>query len=211
MCRREVVHSKNLFYDETLVATEDYDLWERASNVTHLSNVDEVLLGYRKHSAAATSRNGEAGKKMYKNIMRRQISRLIAAPEEHQIELHYRIFTEGPHPSEASLAEIRNWFDQLASANRRTNLYPPALLEVLARRPFKWVRQNGASVAAHRQQRLKEVALFYRRTPRCGGKKLPAIFYQSPITRAPCALFVRLPVCCLEGGSGRRIRQWVWR
>ena len=54
MMRREVV-ARVGGYSIDIVHAEDYDLWRRLSWVTHLSNLEEVLLCYRRHETTIES------------------------------------------------------------------------------------------------------------------------------------------------------------
>src|SRR5262249_14700826 len=55
MMRRDVV--AKLGYRTEAIHVEDYDLWMRASTVTRLANIPEVLLKYRVLSHSVSSRN----------------------------------------------------------------------------------------------------------------------------------------------------------
>ncbi|MET3179678.1 UNVERIFIED_ORG: glycosyltransferase involved in cell wall biosynthesis [Variovorax guangxiensis] len=54
MLRRQLFIENNLFYDETMRFSEDYDLWTRAIRVTRLGNVQEILLRYRRHNESVS-------------------------------------------------------------------------------------------------------------------------------------------------------------
>lgn len=53
--RKEVITRYNLFYNERFLASQDYDLWVRAANVTLLANIPEVLVLYRLHDKQVSS------------------------------------------------------------------------------------------------------------------------------------------------------------
>ncbi|WP_434661757.1 glycosyltransferase [Paraburkholderia sp. A3BS-1L] len=57
MFRRELFARQELFYNESMRFSEDYDLWSRAIRVTKLANVPEVLLHYRRHNESASMAN----------------------------------------------------------------------------------------------------------------------------------------------------------
>ena len=48
--RKNIITNFNLFYNETFTAAQDYELWVRASQVTKLANIPEVLVQYRSHN-----------------------------------------------------------------------------------------------------------------------------------------------------------------
>ena len=54
MFRRKLFLEHDLFYDESLKYSEDYELWGRAIRVTGLGNVPENLLKYRRHEESAS-------------------------------------------------------------------------------------------------------------------------------------------------------------
>ncbi|MCJ7575561.1 MAG: glycosyltransferase [Dehalococcoidia bacterium] len=54
MMRRDVIERLN-FYSSEATYAEDYDLWSRASLITHLANIPEALLRYRVWEGGLTS------------------------------------------------------------------------------------------------------------------------------------------------------------
>jgi glycosyltransferase involved in cell wall biosynthesis len=61
MFRRAVVRDQVGFYDETLVLSEDYDLWCRIASVLPMANLPEHLVRYRLHPASLTASSAERG------------------------------------------------------------------------------------------------------------------------------------------------------
>ncbi|RTE67155.1 glycosyltransferase [Amphritea opalescens] len=59
MMRVDILKEHNLFFNESFKVCEDWDLWYRMSQVTKISNVDEVLLYYRKHGGSLTKKREE--------------------------------------------------------------------------------------------------------------------------------------------------------
>lgn len=56
MLRADIIRQHALFFDESLSMCEDWDLWYRMSQVTRISNVEDVLLYYRKHSSNSSKK-----------------------------------------------------------------------------------------------------------------------------------------------------------
>lgn len=54
MMRKALLRDFNLWYDETIPTCEDYDLWQRISEVSELEIIPEVLVQYRVHSNQTT-------------------------------------------------------------------------------------------------------------------------------------------------------------
>jgi glycosyltransferase involved in cell wall biosynthesis len=54
--RRRVIIDHNLFHNPMYIIGEDYDLWVRASKVTQLANIPEILHYYRRHDLQISTR-----------------------------------------------------------------------------------------------------------------------------------------------------------
>jgi glycosyltransferase involved in cell wall biosynthesis len=138
MFRRESIMRHGLEYDEALSATEDYDLWERAARATRLANLPEILLGYRKHGGAATHRHQQEGRRVYREVMMRQIRRLGFEPSPSEIELHFTLFNSGYDPLKTPLADVEIWFSRLIAQNQHAKVYNPDLLERMLNGRKRW-------------------------------------------------------------------------
>lgn len=56
--RKEIFDQHGLRYDESLTIAQDYDLWYRTAQYSHLANINKVLLEYREHEHQV-SRNSQ--------------------------------------------------------------------------------------------------------------------------------------------------------
>lgn len=50
MFRTSIIRKNNLYFDTNLKIAEDYDFWRKIGSFTKVTNIDEILLYYRKHS-----------------------------------------------------------------------------------------------------------------------------------------------------------------
>jgi len=50
MFRLSVVKENNIYFDINLKIAEDYDFWRRIGLYSKVTNIDEILINYRKHS-----------------------------------------------------------------------------------------------------------------------------------------------------------------
>ncbi|BBB24807.1 glycosyltransferase family 2 protein [Amphritea japonica] len=66
MLRGSLVQEHELYFDESLSMCEDWDLWYRVSQVSRVSNVEDVLVYYRKHSNNSSRKRTE----MYRSKIR---------------------------------------------------------------------------------------------------------------------------------------------
>ncbi len=66
MLRAALIEPHGLYFDESLSMCEDWDLWYRISKVSKVSNIEDVLLYYRKHSSNSSKKRAE----MYRSKIR---------------------------------------------------------------------------------------------------------------------------------------------
>lgn len=76
MMRREVVKQAN-GYNVEMTTSQDYDLWQRLSGVTRLSNLPEVLLYKRAHNNNVTYTQGDDQRQNAFKISQRMMSELL--------------------------------------------------------------------------------------------------------------------------------------
>ena len=78
MMRRDIVEQLGFYRPEALQA-EDYDLWARASPITKLANIPEVLLRYRSWQGGASSRHSQMVEQYTVMVMHSMIVRLLGS------------------------------------------------------------------------------------------------------------------------------------
>jgi glycosyltransferase involved in cell wall biosynthesis len=76
MMRRQIVKQVG-GYSSDMVHAEDYDLWRRLSYVTRLSNLQDVLLQFRKHDASISNRHVSEQRQNGIQICRLMISHVL--------------------------------------------------------------------------------------------------------------------------------------
>lgn len=74
---RKKVYKKSGGYDPFLVPAEDYDLWQRLSQYTMISNVRKVLILYRKHEKNISKTQANLQQELDILISQRAISTLV--------------------------------------------------------------------------------------------------------------------------------------
>lgn len=121
--RKDFVES-GLRYDPGHPHAEDYDLWSRASRMTRLSNVAQVLLRYRVHVEQLTSRHGGAQFNSAKLVRARELARLLPDVTPGEIDFHQEILTSAFQPDPMTLSRIEAWLLRLGRENQRTGIFP---------------------------------------------------------------------------------------
>ncbi|MET3462626.1 glycosyltransferase family 2 protein [Variovorax atrisoli] len=86
MLRRQLFIENNLFYDESMRFSEDYDLWTRAIRVMKLGNVQEILLRYRRHAESVSIAHMDEMHRLDVGVKLRMIGYLVGDLSPTEIE-----------------------------------------------------------------------------------------------------------------------------
>jgi glycosyltransferase involved in cell wall biosynthesis len=127
MMRKHILTKHNLYYDIDYQYAEDYELWVRLSDFTHLSNVPEVLLLYRQHEAQVSTRHTDIQTAHADRIRMNQLYRLGIHPSKEEWAVHKSLSIFGY--ADASSDQLRQWFDKLLRHNEQYRLYDSDTLE----------------------------------------------------------------------------------
>ncbi|HYX50409.1 MAG TPA: hypothetical protein VE843_11740, partial [Ktedonobacteraceae bacterium] len=100
MFRRALFTEHNLFYNESLQVSEDYDLWTRAIRITEIGNVQENLLKYRRHGKNASICNVVAQTEHDVDIKVNMIDYLVGGASSEQKHRLRTIFRNENIPDE---------------------------------------------------------------------------------------------------------------
>ena len=135
--RKSFLIDNNLFYRAEFKTAEDYDFWVRASMCFPLSNLDEVLLLYRRHPGQLSIRKAEDENKNADSIRLFQLNLLDLNPTDDEALTHNRIARGERFKSKSDIVEVEAWLEKINEANENKKIYPrPALAEYLAKRWF---------------------------------------------------------------------------
>jgi len=173
MLRRKQIVENNLFYRESYIHTEDYDLWSRISHTLKMANVPEVLLKYRRHKGQISSAFRDIQRANSDNVRLSLFKMLEVAPSSEELDLHIRIAHRRPEASLAFIDDVEGWLMKLLSANRVTKQYQDAaFLEILGNFWWEtcfnasalgmtvWRRFRESKLARHARIDLKHQAAF---------------------------------------------------
>lgn len=172
MVRRGCLSEEEFCFDARFPPAEDYDLWERISRASSVSNISEVLTLYRIHPNQISTIRREQQRKSVWEIQSRLLKQLHVAPSEQEKALHLDIGV-GWHfvVDEAQLNRTEEWLNKLAAANENTEVFPrDAFRRVLAERWFfanlapvregmvSWKRYGKSGLSSWGASRLRRQA-----------------------------------------------------
>jgi glycosyltransferase involved in cell wall biosynthesis len=132
MFRRSLVEENGLLYREEYKYAEDWDFLVRASAVTGLSNVSEVLMRYRINPKQITNVFNETQKKVADCVAKNQLLALKVELDDDTFALYRKCF--GRRQIIVSTEEMKNLVFVLAKiedANRKVGIYDPDVLHAV--------------------------------------------------------------------------------
>ena len=141
--RKSLITSNNLYYSESFLSAEDYDLWSRASKYTSFSNNQEILLMYRCHNMQESILKGKIQDECAKSIHYSLINELEIQPSELELEIHEQICYLKPKNNIEDLQIAENWLLKLKSANDNLKIYDvEALCNILGGKWFAYCKKS---------------------------------------------------------------------
>ncbi|OGR56374.1 MAG: hypothetical protein A3I11_04165 [Elusimicrobia bacterium RIFCSPLOWO2_02_FULL_39_32] len=130
--RREWMLEKQLFYDPSLIKSQDYDLWVRSSQHFPMTNICEVLLEYRV-SSEQLMRHLLDEQQKYPNLVRiKQLNDLRIYPSKDEVYLHQKICTNRIYKNnDLFYSQAKQWLNKIKKANREFLKYPEPFFSIL--------------------------------------------------------------------------------
>lgn len=149
MMRMAPIRSAGLRFRDNFPPSEDYDFWERLSELGDVANLNRVLLEYRVHpdQASGSARGREAEARSVLRIQRRQLERLGVAASAADLEIHLLFGLRRFRPESHWRAAAEGWLRRLkvhftASGAAGTPAYRKALLAAIDRYWFLVCYEN---------------------------------------------------------------------
>lgn len=121
MMRRGVIERLG-FYRPCALHVEDYDLWVRASEVTEIANIPDILLQRRYWEGSICSRHSQAQEEAVAKVMHLMITRLLGSgvAAEAVVSLR-RVIIGSPVASPQEIDALASLVQQLYRAYLKTN------------------------------------------------------------------------------------------
>tara|TARA_Y100000310_G_scaffold96038_1_gene93804 strand:+ start:498 stop:1505 length:1008 start_codon:yes stop_codon:yes gene_type:complete len=129
--RKKLPNGDRVFYNENYLRAQDYELWSRISQLSNISNINEVLVKHRSHENTIfkTDRKGqiEAANKVRFN----QLVYLGIDTNDEEIQLHYKWINKKFPFSIDLLNQTNKWFQKLRAYNNKFRIYNSVYFEKL--------------------------------------------------------------------------------
>lgn len=115
--RNSIIKKHNLFYDETLKTSQDYDLWVRISQNHRIANLNELLLKHRLHETNVGKIKKTDQIHSADIVREKQLLDLGLSVSEEELALHSKI---SQYNLDATLLFLKNsekWLSKIISTN----------------------------------------------------------------------------------------------
>ena len=153
MFRWSLFDDHNLHYDESMVYSQDYDLWARAMEVSQGANLDKPLVELRLHDSSVSATKRTSQQQFADQVSERQLAALMPdrPPSLKNVSVLRRCYYRGPEsPEKDELTTCRTF---LAALDAFVQLYPDAE-SFVSRDRCNWVERligNGCRNGIGRQ------------------------------------------------------------
>lgn len=114
MIRKDFLEKEGLFYNESVLYAEDYELWSHLVLKSKTANLSEILLNYRSHDTQIGSKHSKVQREVSSEIKRSLLKALGKdSVTEAEMDLHNRI----AYRRKVDFSKAEEWFLGLIKAN----------------------------------------------------------------------------------------------
>jgi hypothetical protein len=136
--RLEMIRKHGLRFDSTFGQSEDFDLWERASHLMKIDNLDEILLKYRIHGKSITTSRWSEMDEQTCCILARGLNRIGLSLSSNELRFHRDVCHGNRLRSVNEIEKAGVWLEKLAMANRKAGVFDVSGLNKAIQ--FVWYR-----------------------------------------------------------------------
>ena len=127
MIRKELIINHDLFYNESFLQSQDFELWTRMAKYTKFSNLKVPLLKYRTGEGSITSEANKDIEQRYaihKKIFNPYLNELELENTEEENRLHFNIsLHKRIKENDIDFKALENYFDKLLLANKNIKIF----------------------------------------------------------------------------------------
>lgn|GEM_PF-851301 len=130
MIRSKILKEHHLQFDTSLQMAEDFDLWRRLSEVTQVTNLDDVLLKYRKH------KNNSIKNRM---ILDRDFTKVILKSfQKFNIDMQDLLNEDYRLKDSESFVRLHQYLEAILEENVETKKHHQHYLEAAVKKLLYW-------------------------------------------------------------------------
>lgn len=127
--RKEILVENDLFYNEEIIYSQDYDLWTRAIKKMKFANISKILLYYRVQESTSKK---DKQKEISNKLRLVQIRELGITPTKDEFEIYESLCYYNIELNKKNINRAKSWLEKLKDANSKMKIYPePSFSNVL--------------------------------------------------------------------------------
>jgi len=126
--RIEFLKKYKLKYNESYRYAGDYDFLVRATHLFPVTNIQEVLLEYRRHADQISTAHNSENIKIVQNIILSQLTNFKKSISDKDKQLHLALMNRVPLKNKSELNQLKEWANYLLERNNQIRLYKPEQL-----------------------------------------------------------------------------------
>lgn len=121
--RTEFLKKYKLKYNDTYRYAADYDFLVRATHLFPVTNIQEVLLEYRRHPEQISMANNKGQAEVVRKVILSQLRYFKKKSSKDEKLLHFSFMNRLPIKSESDFNRLKEWADFLLKRNTETGYY----------------------------------------------------------------------------------------
>ena len=138
MIRKDIFKKYGLRYDETCVAAQDYELWQRCVTKFAFDNIPDPLVHWRANEEGVTQARFIQSNEQTLCIQKQELERLGIIVSEKELKMHREIGNGSGFDTLKEIEKAVEWLDKLVKVNDQKGVYPKEGLRQAA--AFAWFR-----------------------------------------------------------------------
>ncbi|MCR4320266.1 MAG: glycosyltransferase [Candidatus Brocadiaceae bacterium] len=123
MLRKDMFVVNELYYGESWIHVEDFDLWVRAKNHMQFANIPEILLHYRGSQRQVSRIDNEGQRGDAAKIRERLLIELGIYPSDEEKDIHESIIAYNFKETKDYLEKVNAWLLKIKDANLNKKKY----------------------------------------------------------------------------------------
>jgi len=140
--RKDFLKKYNLWYNDSYRYAADYDFLAKAAHLFPVTNIDKVLLEYRKHPEQISSAKRKEQTDIAYLVMVSQLQFFNIKPTERENHIHLAFMNRYPVKSINEFNELKTWANFLMERNLQFNNYSPEHLAWFFKSLLKNIYKN---------------------------------------------------------------------
>lgn len=140
--RSEFLKKYNLKYNDSYLYAGDYDFLVRAAHLFPVTNIQEVLLEYRRHPDQISSAHKKGQFEIVNKVILSQLKLFKQGPTNKEKQLHLALMNRFQIQNKGEFEQLQNWANYLLERNNQIRLYNPEQLANFLKSLLKYINKQ---------------------------------------------------------------------